>query len=64
MHTDRSILTPWYALGQSRYPETNFNYYNLADKVEVQGRHYYNRHVDNRGDNHVYARKVAAESTV
>lgn len=63
--TDGRILTTWYAFGQDKgYPKTNWNRFNLADVIEVNGRKYVNEHVDNRGDNHRLARKVAAESTV
>jgi beta-glucosidase len=36
----------------------------LADETEVKGRIFRNEHVDNKGDNYMFARKVAAESTV
>lgn len=60
-----SILTPWYASGQDKgYPKTNWHRFDLADEIEVNGRKLVNEHVDHRGDNHVLARKIAAESTV
>ena len=59
------ILTVWYAANQHKsYPETNWQMYNLADETEVNGQVFRNQHVDNRGDSHLLARKVAAESTV
>jgi beta-glucosidase len=58
-------LTPWYAAGQDKhYPPTNYQSYNLRDEVEIDGKKFYNQHVNNKGDNHLFARKVAAESTV
>ena len=61
----RRILTTWFAFGQDDgYPKVNWNRFDLADQVEVNGRILYNHHVDNRGDNHILARKIAAESTV
>jgi beta-glucosidase len=63
--TDCRILTTWYAFGQDKgYPETNWNKYNLADESTVNGRRFVNEHIDSRGDNHILARKIAAESTV
>ncbi|WVF67569.1 hypothetical protein IAT40_002327 [Kwoniella sp. CBS 6097] len=59
------ILTPWYASKQHiDYPEVNYQKYDLSDQVEVNGKVFRNEHVDNRGDDHLFARKVAAESTV
>lgn len=59
------ILVPWLASGQDHgYPKTNWQKHDLADEIEVGGRKLYNEHVDNRGDNHILARKIAAESTV
>ncbi|WVR09511.1 hypothetical protein IAU60_006579 [Kwoniella sp. DSM 27419] len=59
------ILTPYYAFGQHReYPAVNYQKYDLSDKAEVNGHVFWNEHRDNRGDNAVFARKVAAESTV
>ncbi|WVW85507.1 hypothetical protein I302_107545 [Kwoniella bestiolae CBS 10118] len=59
------ILTPWYASKQdSDYPKVNYQKYDLSDSKEVNGHVFKNEHVDVRGDNAMYARKVAAESTV
>ncbi|OCF31533.1 hypothetical protein I316_06732 [Kwoniella heveanensis BCC8398] len=59
------ILTPWYASKQNGdYPKVNYQKYDLSDRVDVNGKVFRNEHVDNRGDNHLFARKVAAESTV
>jgi len=59
------ILTPWIASGQkSSYPHTNWQKWDLSDEIEVDGRVFRNEHVDNKGDNYILARKIAAESTV
>ncbi|WWC71463.1 uncharacterized protein I206_105421 [Kwoniella pini CBS 10737] len=59
------ILTPWYAAKQHiYYPKINYQKYDLSDKKEVNGHTWKNEHVDVRGDNAIYARKVAAESTI
>ncbi|ORY35747.1 glycoside hydrolase superfamily [Naematelia encephala] len=59
------ILTPYFAARQdTSYPSINYQSNNLADAIEADGRIYRNKHVDNRGDNPEFARKVAAESTV
>ncbi|CAD6568913.1 MAG: hypothetical protein TREMPRED_004846 [Tremellales sp. Tagirdzhanova-0007] len=59
------ILTPWLAAGQNiSYPRTNWHKYDLADEREVDGRVFRNDHVNNKGDNYILARKIAAESTV
>ena len=61
----RRILTVQFAFGQDKgYPKTNWNRYDLADKVVIGDTTFENRHKDNRGDNHLLARRVAAESTV
>nr|XP_018261591.1 uncharacterized protein I303_06029 [Kwoniella dejecticola CBS 10117]OBR83749.1 hypothetical protein I303_06029 [Kwoniella dejecticola CBS 10117] len=59
------ILTPWYASQQhTNYPRINYQKYDLSDSKEVNGHVWTNEHVDVRKDNAIYARKVAAESTV
>ncbi|EIW68265.1 hypothetical protein TREMEDRAFT_69280 [Tremella mesenterica DSM 1558] len=59
------ILTPYFAQGQYReYPAVNYQKYNLRDSVEVHGMTFRNLHINNKGDNHLLARKIAAESTV
>ena len=61
----RRILTPQIASGQTKeYPRTNFYNRDLADEKHEGGRVLRNEHVDVRGDNPDFARKVAAESTV
>lgn len=61
-----SILTPYFALGQQKsYPAVNWEKFDLKDEVTLEDGHTYrNEHVDNRGDNHLFARKAATESTV
>ncbi len=60
-----SILTPYLAFGQNAsYPNTNWQKFDLADEIEVGGKFFRNQHIDNKGDNYLFARKVAAESTV
>ncbi|KAK6910773.1 hypothetical protein I203_104805 [Kwoniella mangroviensis CBS 8507] len=59
------ILTPWYASKQhTDYPQVNYQKHDLSDSKEVNGHVFRNEHRDVREDNAVYARKVAAESTV
>ncbi|WVQ72131.1 hypothetical protein IAR50_001676 [Cryptococcus sp. DSM 104548] len=59
------ILTPYLALQHnSSYPEVSYQKYNLQDDVNVDGHVFRNEHVDVKGDNNLWARKVAAESTV
>ncbi|WVQ80171.1 hypothetical protein IAT38_002276 [Cryptococcus sp. DSM 104549] len=59
------ILTPWLASNQHKdYPAINYQKYDLSDKVVVGNRTFRNEHVNNKRDNHRFARKVAAESTV
>ncbi|WWD19167.1 hypothetical protein CI109_103625 [Kwoniella shandongensis] len=59
------ILTPWFASKQyTDYPAINYQKYDLADKKEINGHVFRNEHVNNKGDNYLFARKVAAESTV
>ncbi|RXK42426.1 hypothetical protein M231_00416 [Tremella mesenterica] len=59
------ILTPYFAQGQYReYPAVNYQKFNLRDSVEVHGMTFRNLHINNKGDNHLLARKIAAESTV
>lgn len=61
----RRILTPQLAQKQNRdYPHTNFHSRDLADERHEGDRVLLNEHVDVRGDNPDFARKVAAESTV
>lgn len=61
----RRILTPWYASQQhTNYPETNFQKWTLQDHITVGGKVWTNQHVDVRGDNLQYSRKVATESHV
>ncbi|TYJ52305.1 hypothetical protein B9479_007091 [Cryptococcus floricola] len=61
----RRILTPYLALQHnSSYPKVNYQMYNLQDQIEVDGHVFRNEQVDVKGDNHLWARKVAAESTV
>ncbi|ORX38400.1 glycoside hydrolase superfamily [Kockovaella imperatae] len=61
----RRILLPWYASRQHEdYPAPNFQKYDLSDEFEQDGMVFKNEHVDNRGDGHILARKVAADSTV
>jgi beta-glucosidase len=58
-------LTPYFAFGQHvDYPAVNYQKYDLADTAQVDGVVYTNKHIDVRGDNPTFARKVAAESTV
>ncbi|KAL7422426.1 hypothetical protein Q5752_003074 [Cryptotrichosporon argae] len=58
------VLTPWIASQRGDYPAVNYQKYDLTDEVVVDGHVFRNQHVDNRGDNARFARKVAAESTV
>ncbi|WVQ68370.1 uncharacterized protein L199_006577 [Kwoniella botswanensis] len=59
------ILTPWYGSKQHMgYPQVNYQKYDLSDSKEVNGLMFRNEHRDVREDNAMYARKVAAESTV
>ncbi|ODN90828.1 hypothetical protein L198_06145 [Cryptococcus wingfieldii CBS 7118] len=61
----RRILIPYLALQHnSSYPKVTYQKYNLQDQIEVDGHVFRNEHVDVKGDNHLWARKVAAESTV
>lgn len=60
-----SILTPWFAQKQNEgHPKVNWHKFDLTDFATINGRTYRNEHVDNRGSNPKFARKVAAESTV
>lgn len=60
-----SILTPWYAQKQHLgYPKVNWQRFDLTDQIKIGDRTFRNEHVDNRGSNAVFARKMAAESTV
>jgi hypothetical protein len=59
------ILTPWFAQKQNEgYPKVNWHKFDLTDSFTIRGRTYRNEHVDNRGSNPKFARKIAAESTV
>ncbi|WRT68513.1 uncharacterized protein IL334_005489 [Kwoniella shivajii] len=59
------ILTPWYAAKQDTdYPKINYQKYDLSDKVDINGHTFRNEHVNVKGNNALFARKVAAESTV
>ena len=61
----RRILTPQLAQKQNvNYPKTNFYHRDLADERHEGDRVLRNEHVDVRGDNADFARRVAAESTV
>ncbi|WWC90596.1 uncharacterized protein L201_005532 [Kwoniella dendrophila CBS 6074] len=59
------ILTPWYASNQDTdYPQINYQKYDLSDSKTVNGHRFKNEHINVKADNAIYARKVAAESTV
>ena len=65
INTSLRILLPWYASNQHLdYPAPNFQKWDLSDQFEQDGMVFRNEHVDNRGDGHILARKIAAESTV
>ena len=59
------ILIPWIASGQNKsYPHINMQSHDLADEINVEVMVFRNEHIDNKEDNYILARKIAAESSV